>query len=217
MALLTHLWTTYGTIEPGDILANTERMTTPWHPPTPIEDFFDQIENGIRFAIAANAPLPDILVVETAYKNVAATGLFTDDCKAWRARPIAQRTWTEFKTYFLAQSKDRIRVTTAEAGFHSANAATDNATLIAKLAAAEKKIKSLTKKSPNSTSATTTTHPPGSVSYCWTHGTSTNMRHTSKTCRSRDDGHDETATLTDQKKGSTRVYTADDARPRKVE
>jgi uncharacterized phage-associated protein len=213
IALLTHLWTNYGTIEPGDISENTARMTTPWHPPSPIEDLFDQIEKATEFATAANSILPESLVVETAYNLVAATGLFTDDCKAWRARPIAQKTWDDFKIYFLAQSKDRSRVTTSTAGFHSANSAvTDLAAANAKYAALEKKYKALTKKAPPSATATPT--GPKKLTYCWSHGISSNVSHTSMTCKKREPGHREDATMENRLLGSDTVWSEKDARPR---
>jgi hypothetical protein len=41
------------------------------------------------------------------------------------------------------------------------------------------------------------------VSYCWTHGTTTNLRHTSKSCSRKAEGHKDDATFTNQLGGST--------------
>lgn len=40
------------------------------------------------------------------------------------------------------------------------------------------------------------------VSYCWTHGVTSNLRHTSATCRRKASGHKDDATFTDRKGGS---------------
>jgi hypothetical protein len=41
--------------------------------------------------------------------------------------------------------------------------------------------------------------------YCWTHGVTPNLRHTSSTCEHRDDGHKEGATKDNKMGGSTKV------------
>ena len=50
LELMTHLWTTYGTIDQGDLSANEERMKAPWSPPTPIETLFKQMSDGKKYA-----------------------------------------------------------------------------------------------------------------------------------------------------------------------
>jgi len=44
------------------------------------------------------------------------------------------------------------------------------------------------------------------LSYCWTHGHSNNLAHTSLTCKTRAEGHQETATATNTMGGSTRLW-----------
>ena len=48
--LLTHLWAKYGKIRPADLDFNLQRINIPWHPPTPIEDLFAQLDAGLKFA-----------------------------------------------------------------------------------------------------------------------------------------------------------------------
>eukprot|EP00978_Attheya_sp_CCMP212_P026834 scaffold88965_cov47-Attheya_sp.AAC.3 len=43
LSILTHLRATYGTITPEELDKNNERMDAAWHPPTLIEDLFDQL------------------------------------------------------------------------------------------------------------------------------------------------------------------------------
>jgi hypothetical protein len=64
-------------------------------------------------------------IVAIAYNSVFQTGLFAGACQEWRCRPVAYKTWTNFKTDFaLAHQELReSQVTSQSAGFHSANLA----------------------------------------------------------------------------------------------
>ena len=72
------------------------------------------------------------------------------------------------------------------------------------------------KKLMHKKTATTGTPPPTSTqppweqrkSYCWTHGTSRNTRHNSKTCRAKADGHQDESTDANKMGGSEKVWTA---------
>jgi hypothetical protein len=46
--LLTHLWTTYGTISATDLKENIQSMYKPWNPADPIETVFHQLADAIR-------------------------------------------------------------------------------------------------------------------------------------------------------------------------
>ena len=45
------------------------------------------------------------------------------------------------------------------------------------------------------------------ITYCWTHGITTNLRHNSKTCKRRAEGHKDEATLTNKMEGSEATCT----------
>ena len=51
------------------------------------------------------------------------TGLFIDDCKAWKHLPVQQKTWTAFKNFFATAHNEwrESQSTTTGAEFHSAN------------------------------------------------------------------------------------------------
>ena len=53
--LITHLRSMYGTITPEALDKNLLRMSSAWHPPTPIEDLFEQLRAGRAFAIEGGA------------------------------------------------------------------------------------------------------------------------------------------------------------------
>jgi hypothetical protein len=49
LQLLTHLWTSYGTITQKELVVddNQTRIQLPWSPPTLIEELFNQLKEGI--------------------------------------------------------------------------------------------------------------------------------------------------------------------------
>ena len=67
--------------------------------------------------------MSDITIVQAAYDNIEATGLFQTDLKIWRGRDAMESTYAHFKIFFIAADKDRTRITAADMGFRSANAA----------------------------------------------------------------------------------------------
>ena len=46
LAILAHLYTEYGTITSSDLTANFDLMKARWNPPTPIDNLFQQFNNG---------------------------------------------------------------------------------------------------------------------------------------------------------------------------
>jgi hypothetical protein len=68
------------------------------------------------------------MIVNVSFTLVFNTGLFTDDCRAWQARTMSQKTWTQFKVDFLTAHRE-YRLTNwmaQQLGFHSANTMIDN-------------------------------------------------------------------------------------------
>jgi hypothetical protein len=124
LQMLTHLFTNYGRLEPQDLVHNANKLNTPWDPNTPFELLIEQIDECIDFADAGNQAFPANQIVNTAYTLVFNTGMFFDDCKDWLRKAVADRTWDNFKTFFLqAQSEHRQQQRTAAKSGYSANAA----------------------------------------------------------------------------------------------
>lgn len=121
--LLTHLWTTYGQIKEADLSANEERMYADWNPPTPIETLYEQLTEGQAFALRGNEVIDDSQLLRKAYDLIQKTGLFQDDCKAWRNKLDTDSTWPLFQEYFTNADDDRRKntATTGSEGY-SANA-----------------------------------------------------------------------------------------------
>jgi hypothetical protein len=225
--MLTHLKSTYGQISITERDQNQTRMTTPWHPPTPIEALFTQLQAGVRFAAAGGEPISDTQVARMGYTIILNTGLFTEACREWRLKPDAAQTYAELKTHFRRMNVDRVAaLTTATAGYHgslpndhtansvlpgpdphSANAArTDPSTEL--LTSLIEEIRLLRQAAPPAR------HPPRAApaanaptSYCWTHGSSRNLEHTSSTCRAKAVGHQDAATVTNKLGGTDKVWS----------
>ena len=124
LALLTHLYTVYAKINTADLEANTARMKVPYDVNLPIETFFDQIEDAIEYASAGNAPFTPVQVVNTAYNVIFTTGMFNDDCKLWKRKPLNEKTWTQFKIDFALAHEELVESTqTAQAAGYQANSA----------------------------------------------------------------------------------------------
>ena len=62
-------------------------------------------------------------IVNIAYMLLFNTGVYHDDWKTGRQKPIAEKTWEEFKTFFTKANQDlRVSLQTARtAGFQSNN------------------------------------------------------------------------------------------------
>jgi hypothetical protein len=187
LELLQHLKTNYGIIKQEELEENTKRMNTPWNPPTPIEALFNQLDEGVIFATAGGEPPAPSVVVRMGYNLIEATGLFVMPCTEWRKLATAAKTMAAFKMHFREADVDcRLITTTGCAGFHSANKVT------------------MTPTPKEKSNTVVTDNAP--LSYCWTHGSSKNVKHTSKTCENKAEGHDDNATMKDKKGGSTKVW-----------
>lgn len=121
--LLSFLMTTYGELQPQDLLRNQQKINEPWDPNMPFETMIDQIEECMEFAESGNQPFTSQQILNTAYTLVYNTGLFFDDCKLWNRKPDADKTWINFKAHFLeAQRELRLQQQTSkQAGFNQAN------------------------------------------------------------------------------------------------
>ena len=140
LALLTHLYSTYAQISPGDLEINNENMTRDYDPNLPIETLFKQVEDSVAYADHGGAPISTVQTTNRAFTLVFRTGIFVDDCREWKRLPLDQKTWINFKVEF-AQAHQEWREsnsTTAGAHFGVNNLELQNSTAnaIAELSAA---------------------------------------------------------------------------------
>ena len=120
LQLIQHLYTNYGVITQLDLNENETKMKTPYDPAQPIEVLYDQIESAMEFADSAGSAYTDTQIVTTAYLLIFRTGLYKDACKEWNRRPLAEKTWQNFKTDFTEAHRELLHFQHAnqQAGFH---------------------------------------------------------------------------------------------------
>jgi len=121
--ILDHLYQAYGTLTPQDLQHVDNQMKKQYDPYTPIENLFDQIEEAVDIASAANAPYAPKQVVNIAYNIIFHTEVFHPACRDWRKRPDAQKTWGNFKIHFTEAHID-FRSVQYQNPYASANSAT---------------------------------------------------------------------------------------------
>ena len=128
--LMTHLLQRYGKITASDLMANKRRMDEPLDPSVPIDVYFQRIDECVQFATDAETAYTPQQILQTAYYGISLSNLYTDACKEWRRKPQAEKTWTNFKTFFASEYhelKEQEKTTAMGQGYHSANVVRQNA------------------------------------------------------------------------------------------
>jgi hypothetical protein len=128
--------------------------------------------------------------------GVYKTGVYNHACLAWCEKATVDQTLNNYKVHFTAANKERKckrKLTAQAAEFHGGNA----------IAATN-----------NHQCAVAAAPPTGRIligdvkmSYCWTHGLTTNCDHNSDSCSSKRDGHINTATVLNMQGGNNCIYT----------
>jgi hypothetical protein len=224
LELLTFLYTKYGIISQSELDNNTKRMSIAWNPPTPITALWEQLNTGMRFAEAGNDPLSDAHVYRLAYNLISSTGLFIIPCREWRMLPTEGKTYASLRAHFEVADRDRkLTLTTETAGFQgAANQSTIISTtpspatledIRTEMSALRFALAAAITTPPAATTAPAANPVPVLRGYCWTHGSSRNVHHTSATCNAKAEGHQDLATATNKMGGSTQVWRS---RPRRV-
>jgi hypothetical protein len=174
-----------------------------WQPPTPIDALFQQLKDGIYFAAAANEPLVDTDVAQMGYNIMVATGLFTEACCEWWLMEPDLQTFAAFQQAHFRKMENYRRVTSvtsATAGFQSGHPAahfssatsttsslsTNPSVLVAEIISLRAQL-ALAVVSPAPSTGRQRT--PATRGYCWTHGSSGNVAHTSAFCSNPAEGH----------------------------
>jgi hypothetical protein len=139
------------------------------------------------YAINAGAPLSDGAIMSLTLETLTESGVFTTAIEKWDDKEEEEQTWVAFQKHFNKANQTRLeQLTTKQAGYHGAHAATD--------------------KKPATTPPTAQvplpTKEPYAVMtdgmtpmyYCWTHGLGRNSEHTSANCTHKAPNHKDKAT-----------------------
>jgi hypothetical protein len=125
-AMIDHIFTTYGNITAVDLENNFEHMRRAWDPQQPVESLFKQIQDCANYSEAGGVLIDHPQQINIGYAKIFATGHFMSACRRWNEKPLAEKTWAQFKAHFSAahrQHKQMQDESAATAGYHSANAA----------------------------------------------------------------------------------------------
>eukprot|EP00957_Ditylum_brightwellii_P196812 14994627-Ditylum_brightwellii.AAC.1 len=83
------------------MIANSEvKMAQPFNPAAPIEDLFEQINNGQDLVVAAGLPFLDTQLATKAYDLIYKTGFHNNVCKKWNCCLAVDRAYTNLQDHF---------------------------------------------------------------------------------------------------------------------
>jgi hypothetical protein len=123
--MLDHLFGTYSNITAVDLEINFEHMHRAWDPQQPVESLFKQIQDCADYSEAGGVPIGHPQQINIGYAKIFATGHFMSARRRWNEKPLADKTWAQFKAHFSAahrQHKQMQGESSATAGYHAANA-----------------------------------------------------------------------------------------------
>ena len=197
--LLEHLTTTYGVLDEIQLRKNMTTLALPWEPAESLEPLWQRCLDCQQVAAAGNDPITEATLLRTMLGVLQNTGFFELDLDAWNEKPLADKTWPNFKEFFTRANKKRCDKLTAGKLQHHGFLAIDG---------------------PNRPNTPSTTKTGGShvspspltvdtkgtmMYYCWSHGLGTNPDHTSCTCTRKKTGHQEDATADNMMGGNNTI------------
>eukprot|EP00978_Attheya_sp_CCMP212_P008993 scaffold21179_cov47-Attheya_sp.AAC.4 len=199
LEIITHLRDTYGEIAQEDLNANQQRMTATWHPPI----------RPSKICLNNFEPVQPLL---------------SKVCRDWRDKAQKKdRTMVLFKKHFKKWEKDRrLTLTTGTAGYHGANHVDDappapvvappDAEMEAMRAEMEAMRVALAAQAAPPSAVPAARPALADMGYCWSHGYSGNVTHTSATCVHPAERHQVEATHANKLGGTERIWTRVDRR-----
>ena len=79
--------------------SNNERLRSSYNSEEPLEILIKRLDECADFATAAREPVSDTQLVRIAYRLVADTGHYPEDCRACRNQD--DKSWTTFQFHFI--------------------------------------------------------------------------------------------------------------------
>jgi hypothetical protein len=101
-------------------------MHRAWDPQQPVESLFKQIQDRADYSEAGGSLIGHPQQINVGYAKIFATGHFMSACRRWNKKPLADKTWAQFKAHFSAahcQNNQMQGESSTPAGYHSTNAA----------------------------------------------------------------------------------------------
>ena len=195
--LLDHLVEEYGTPTQAEIEDNRAKLTETWNPDTGIISLWAKITDIRAYATMAEEDITDAVTMRLTLGVLEKSGVFSTAISMWNKKDTADKTWTNFKTHFAAEDKERRRLlTSAQGGYQEPGSET--------AASAEDDNK---KKPPAKDPPYILTDNNVKMYYCWTHGLGKNRNHTSCTCKNKAEGHKDEATADNMMGGCNKIMS----------
>jgi hypothetical protein len=94
--------------------------------PTTVESLFKKIQVCADYSEAGGVLIGRPQQINVGYAKLFATGHFMSACRRWNKKPLAEKTWAQFKAHFSAAHRQHTHIqgeSAATAGYHSANEA----------------------------------------------------------------------------------------------
>jgi hypothetical protein len=116
----------FGNITTVDLEINSEHTHRAWDPQQPVESLFKQIQDCADYSEAGGVLIGHPQQIKVGYTKIFATGHFMSACRGWNEKPLADKTWAQFKAHFSIahrQHKQMQGESAATSRYHSANAA----------------------------------------------------------------------------------------------
>jgi hypothetical protein len=125
-AMLDHLFNAYGNITAVDLENNFEHMRRGWDPQQPVQSLLNQIQDCDDYSEAGGVLIGNLQQINVGYAKIFATGYFMSACRRWNGKPLAEKTWAQFKAHFSAAHRQHKKMqgeSAASSRYHSGNAA----------------------------------------------------------------------------------------------
>jgi len=198
LALIEHLQNMYGAVTRADLDKNLTALEAPWEPTDSMESLWTRCTQCEHIATAGGEPIQGAHKLRIMLKVLAQTGVFSLDVRDWNKRPVAERTWDHFKTFFANANRERCANMTAGDYMHQANAAHGGT----RSGATSPTFSEITQ----GTMTSQGTIDLKNLCYCWTHGLYPNGNgHTGCECKYKKSGHQEDATVTNMMGGNNTI------------
>ena len=98
--MMQHLVTTYGHMTPDELEANKKRLEEEFNVDDGIKSLWQRISEIKTLATGAGEPIPDSAVIHCTLQVLKNTGLYTQGCRNWCKRPIADHNLDNFIAHF---------------------------------------------------------------------------------------------------------------------
>ena len=186
LALLAHIVRKYATMTPKEAEDMRTTLTAAINLDDPLESLWMKITN-VQHAVARIAPITDATAITLTLNAFKETGVYDIDVTDWKKKPEADKTMANFRDHFDEADKERrLNLTAGAAGLHGANGAINQAPAAG-------------------TAARHNVNAGRPMAYCYSHGATVNLSHTSATCTNRVEGHQAEATMDNMMGGCSRI------------